>query len=245
MRRLLIIISMLYLGALGAEAQHYDRGYEVLPSSPFVTKGTWSVGGTARYSQHLNDSYNFLVINDINSVGYNISLNPKVMYAIKDNMSVGLKFSYDRSMFDLGSADLDVSSVQMSAEDCYQIQHKYSAFGVFRSFIPFGDSKRVAMFADLHLGGSFKQGKAFNAGGDYVTGTYNQAYVLQLGVDPGFIAFLTDRLAVEMNVGVFGVNYTWQNQIHNQVEHGNSESASAGFMVNLLSLGVGISYYFL
>jgi hypothetical protein len=101
------------------------------------------------------------------------------------------------------------------------------------------------MFADLRLGGSFKQGKAFNAGGEHVLGTYNQAYSLQLGVDPGIMAFLTDRLAVEMNVGVFGLSYNWENQIHNQVENGSSDSTSAGFMVNLLSLGVGISYYFL
>ncbi len=236
---------MLFLGAVSAEAQHYDRGYEAVPSSPFITKGTWSVGGTAKYSQHINDNYNLLVISDINSTGFNLSANPKVMYAIKDNMAVGLEFSYGRSMLDLASADLGVATLEMSAADCYQIQHKYSAYGVFRAYIPFGNSKRVAMFADLHLGGSFKQGKAFNAGGEYVTGTYNEAYTIQLGVDPGFIAFLTDRLAVELNVGVFGVNYSWQNQIHNQVEHGNSQSASAGFMVNLLALGVGVSYYFL
>lgn len=236
---------MLFLGAVSAEAQHYDRGYEAVPSSPFITKGTWSVGGTAKYSQHINDNYNLLVISDINSTGFNLSANPKVMYAIKDNMAVGLEFSYGRSMLDLASADLGVASIEMSAADCYQIQHKYSAYGVLRAYIPFGNSKRVAMFADLHLGGSFKQGKAFNAGGEYVTGTYNEAYTIRLGVDPGFIAFLTDRLAVELNVGVFGVNYSWQNQIHNQVEHGNSQSASAGFMVNLLALGVGVSYYFL
>ena len=236
---------MLFLGALSAEAQHYDRGYEAVPSSPFITKGTWSVGGTAKYSQHINDNYNLLVISDINSTGFNLSANPKVMYAIKDNMAVGLEFSYGRSMLDLASADLGVATLEMSAADCYQIQHKYSAYGVLRAYIPFGNSKRVAMFADLHLGGSFKQGKAFNAGGEYVTGTYNEAYTIRLGVDPGFIAFLTDRLAVELNVGVFGVNYSWQNQIHNQVEHGNSQSASAGFMVNLLALGVGVSYYFL
>lgn len=236
---------MLLLGALSAGAQQYDRGYETVPSAPFITKGTWSVGGTAKYTQHVNDGYNLLVISDINSTGYNISVKPKVMYAFRDNMAAGLKFSYGRSMFDLANADLDIASIQMNASDCYQIQHKYSAFGVFRSYIPFGNSKRVAMFADLHLGGSFKQGKAFNAGGDYVAGTYNQAYSLQLGVDPGLIAFLADRLAVEMNIGVFGVNYTWENQIHNQVENGSSESASAGFMINLLSVGVGISYYFL
>ena len=236
---------MLILGALCAEAQHYDRGYEAVPSSPFLKKGAWMLGGTARYTQHINDDFNLLVISGINSTGYMVSANPKLMYMFKDNMGVGLRFSYDRSMLDLASADLGIASIEMNAADCYQIQHKYSAYGVFRAFIPFGNSKRVAMFADLRLGGSFKQGKAFNAGGEHVLGTYNQAYSLQLGVDPGIMAFLTDRLAVEMNVGVFGLNYNWENQIHNQVENGSSDSTSAGFMVNLLSLGVGISYYFL
>ena len=101
------------------------------------------------------------------------------------------------------------------------------------------------MFADVLLGGSFKQGKAFNASGLYADGTYTQAYALELAVDPGIIAFLTDRLAIELNIGVFGVSYSWMNQIHNQVDNGYSDSASAGFMVNLLSLGVGLSYYFL
>ena len=245
MRRLFIILSLLTVGALSVQAQQYDRGYEDVPSSPFIAKGKWSVGGTAKYSQHINDGYNMFVISNIDSQGFNISLNPKVMYTLRDNMAVGLKFGYDRSMLDLASADLGVASIEMNASDCYQIQHEYSAYGVLRSYIPFGNSKRVAMFADLHLGGSFKQGKAFNAGGDYVAGTYTEAYTIRLGVDPGFIAFLTDRLAVEVNVGVFGVNYSWQEQIRNQVEHTNAQSTSAGFMINLLSLGVGISYYIL
>lgn len=245
MRRYIIIFALLVLGALGAEAQHYDRGYEAVPSSPFLKKGTWMAGGSVRYSQHINDDYNFLVISDINSKGYNISVNPKMLYMFRDNMGVGLRFSYDRSMLDLGSAELSVSDISMSASDCYQIQHKYTAHAVYRAYIPLGNSKRVAMFADLLLGGSFKQGKAFNAGGDFVSGTYNQAYALELVVDPGIIAFLTDRLALELNVGIFGVNYSWTNQIRNQVLNGHSDSTSAGFMINLLSLGVGMSYYFL
>ena len=90
-----------------------------------------------------------------------------------------------------------------------------------------------------------KQAIAYNAGGDYVVGTFNESYSLKLGVDPGLVAFLTDRFALQMNVGVFGVQYSWTNQIHNQVDNGNSDSTSAGFMVNLLSIGVGLSYYFL
>lgn len=245
MRKISIIFLMLFLGAIGAEAQHYDRGYEKVPSSPFVKKGTWLLGGTARYSQHINNDYNLLVISDINSEGHNISVNPKMMYVFKDNMGIGLRFSYDRSMLDLSSADLSVSEISMSAKDCYQIQHKYSAHAVYRSYIPLGNSKRVAMFADLLFGGSYKQGKAYNAGGEYVVGTYGEKYALEIAVEPGLVAFLSERLAVELNVGIFGVNYSWSDQLRNQVIGGHSNSTSAGFMVNLLSLGVGLSYYFL
>ena len=236
---------MLFLGAVCAEAQHYDRGYETVLSSPFIKKGTWMAGGTLRYSQHINDDYNFLVINDINSKGFNVSVNPKLMYMFKDNMGVGLRFSYDRSMLDLASADLSISQISMSAKDCYQINHKFSAYAVYRAYIPLGNSKRVAMFADLLFGGSYKQGKAFNAGGDYVLGTYGQNYSLDLAVEPGLVAFLSERLAVELNVGIFGLSYSWADQLRNQVIGGHSDSTSAGFMVNLLSLGVGMSYYFL
>lgn len=236
---------MLILGALSAGAQHYDRGYETIPSSPFVEKGTWMLGGTARYTQHVNTDYNLLVINDINSSGYNVSASPKLLYMFKDNMGAGIRFSYGRSMLDLESADLSVAQITMSARDCYQIQHKFNAYAVYRAYIPFGNSKRVAMFADLLFGGSYKQGKTFNAGGDYVVGTYSQNYSLELAVEPGLVAFLTDRLAVELNVGIFGINYSWTNQLRNQVTAGHSDSTSAGFMVNLLSLGVGLSYYFL
>ena len=59
------------------------------------------------------------------------------------------------------------------------------------------------------------------------------------------MAFLSERLAVELNVGIFGLSYSWADQLRNQVIGGHSDSTSAGFMVNLLSLGVGMSYYFL
>ena len=245
MRRYIVLLYMLFLGTFSAGAQHYDRGYEAIPSSPFVKKGTWVAGGTARYSQHVNTDYNFLVINDINTKGYSISVNPKLLYMLKDNMGVGLRFSYDRSMLDLASADLSVSEITMGAKDCYQIQHKYSGHFVYRAYIPLAGSKRVAMFADLLLGGSFKQGKAFNAGTEYVIGSYTKSYALELAVDPGIVAFLSDRLAVELNVGIFGVSYRWTDQIRNQVSSGNSDFTAAGFMLNLLSLGVGMSYYFL
>ena len=203
------------------------------------------IGGSAKYSQHINNDFNLLVINDINSNGFNVSVNPKALYLFRDNMGVGLRFSYDRSMLDLASANLSIADIEMGAKDCYQINHKYSAHALCRAYIPFGNIKRFSLFADVLLGGSFKQGKAFNAGKEYVVGTYQQSASLELAVNPGIMAFLTDKLALEFNVGLFGVSYGWKKQISNQVMTGSTDLTSAGFMVNILSLGVGLSYYFL
>lgn len=245
MHRHLILFLVMFLGAFSAGARDFDRGYETIPSSPFVVKGTWMVGGTVNYSQHINDGHSILLVKDVNSTGYNISVNPKLLYMVRDNMGVGVKFSYDRGMLDLANASLSVAGIEMGASDCYQINHKFSLYGLCRAYVPFTSIKRFSIFADVILGGSFKQGKAFNAGGTYVLGTYEQATTLELAVNPGIMVFLTNNLSVECNVGLFGVSYGWRNQITNQVASGDSDFTSAGFMVNLLSIGVGLSYYFL
>ena len=245
MHRILTIITILFLGSLSAGAQNYDLGYETIPSSPFVSKGTWVVGGSMSYSQHINDGHSILVVDNINSRGYNVSVNPRALYMMKDNMGVGLKLSYDRNMMDLASADLSIAGVEMNAADCYQIAHEFSAYALCRAYIPFSNIRRFSLFADVMLGGSYKQGKAFNAGLEYISGTYETATNLKLVVNPGIMAFLTNHLAVECNMGLFGLSYGWKNQIGNQVEVGSTDLASAGFMVNLLSVEIGLSYYFL
>lgn len=244
-RYIVILIALLALGSINAGAQHYDRGYDVTAPNVFVPKGTWVAGGTVKYTQHNNVKSSILVINDINSKGYSVSANPELLYVFKDNMGAGIKFSYDRGMLDIASADLSVSEITMSIRDCYKIHHKFSAYAFYRAYIPFSATKRIALYADLLFGGSYKQGKVYNAGGASVVGSYEENYSIELAVNPGIVAFLTDRLAIEMNVGLFGASYNWSEQIHNQASRGEFDSTSAGFMVNLLSIGVGMSYYFL
>ena len=74
-------------------------------------------------------------------------------------------------------------------------------------------------------------------------GTYEKGYTLSLGVSPGLIAFATNDVAIEVNVGVMGINYTDVEQVHNQVETGHRRNSSMNFKVNLLSIGLGVSFY--
>ena len=91
MRKLILIFALFFIANSVLRAEKFDRGYESIPTTRFVTKGSWLVGGTVRYSQHSNENYNLLVISDINSEGYNVAVNAKGLYAFKDNMAAGLR----------------------------------------------------------------------------------------------------------------------------------------------------------
>ena len=134
MRRFIVILTLLSLGALCAEAQHYDRGYELNPSSPFVSKGTWVAGGTARYTQHVNENFNLLLIDGINSEGFNLSVNPKLFYMFKDNaeapsvdFDVVAKVIIDGTAFDVTwRASIEEVKVIESKRESFWTVYKFS-----------------------------------------------------------------------------------------------------------------------
>ena len=57
------------------------------------------------------------------------------------------------------------------------------------------------------------------------------------------MAFASNVMAVEVNVGMMGINYSHTKQIHNQVATGKSNASFMNFSVNLLSIGLGVSFY--
>jgi hypothetical protein len=91
----------------------------------------------------------------------------------------------------------------------------------------------------LGAGGS----QSIFAAGEPISGTYEKGYNISLGVSPGLMAFATNDVAIEVNVGVMGINFNEVEQIHNQVSSGNRRSSGMSFRVNLLSIGVGVSFY--
>lgn len=225
-------------------AQHrLNRGLVQLDNN-FVPKGQWIAGATLSFSTHSNDNYALTIVDGINSKGYNVTVSPIVAYAIKDNMALGGRFEYGRSLFQLDSATLsfgDDGGIELVAVDYYALQHSYTAMAIYRQYIPLGDSKRFALFAEtrLEVGGS--QSKF--AYDQPVTGTFSRGLNLGLGVVPGVVAFATNYVAFEVTVGMMGIGYSHTKQVHNQVTFGESSSSSMSFKLNLLSIGLGFAFY--
>lgn len=243
MRKLIFISIMLFvLGASRVQAQRYDRGFD-LNSTTFTKKGTWMFGGQVAYSTHKNDSYNFLIIEDINSTGYRFTVSPMFCYMIRDNMGLGMRFGYGRNLLSVDSAGLSFDEININVKDYFSINHDFSAMAIYRNYIPLGSSKRFALFNEMQLAYSTGQAKLIDGHGTSVVGTYEKSNSLSLGINPGMIAFINDHVAVELNVGMLGLQYNSVDQIHNQVNTGGRETTQINFKVNILSIGFGLAYY--
>lgn len=254
MRRFLILLLVSILSVVDVVAQDVaslereqrrsERGL-VDMNNVLVPKGQWVFGGTASYSTHDNSSYKLLILEDVSSMGYTVKVSPLVAYAVADNMAVGGRFNYNRTFLKIDSASLsfgdEETGTHISTDFYYALQHSYSVGAVWRYYIPLGRNKRFALFNEvqLSLGGS----QAKFATDSPVRGTFSKSLDVGLGVNPGIIAFASNVMAVEVSVGMMGINYSHTKQVHNQVATGKSNMSFMNFSVNLLSIGLGVSFY--
>ena len=211
----------------------------------FIPKGQWIMGAAASFSMHDNNNYTFAIIEDIRSEGYNMRISPMAAYAISNNMAIGIRGVYSRTNQTIDNADLKFGDEETGTEifvNAFKaVTHTYTVSAIWRQYIPIGRSRRFAIFNEISLGAGGTQ--SIFAADQPVRGTYERGYTLSLGVSPGLIAFATNDVAIEVNVGVMGINYTDVDQVHNQVEVGSRRTSNMNFKVNLLSIGVGVSFY--
>jgi hypothetical protein len=165
-------------------------------------------------------------------------------YMIADNMGLGGRFSYGRSLMKINSADINLNDdMNFAIGDLYSLSHSYSGMIVLRNYISIGDNMRFGLFNETQLVVGGSQSKLASGTGESLSGTYETGFTLGLNIAPGITAFLNDFIAVEVNVGILGVQYTSTHQITDQIYEGNTHTTSANFQINLFSLGLGLAFY--
>lgn len=235
-----------YVQELTPNEARKQRGF--FSDSCFVPKGQWIFGGTAAYSAHRNSGYQFTLINDIDSEGYTVKVSPMIAYAPWRNMAVGIRFSYGRSLFSLDNASLSVSDVDINIDMYHQLKHSYTGSLFWRPYIPLGSSNRFAFFAEVQLNFTGGQSKLVARTGevdgfqDY-RGTYARNFGAEVALQPGIVAFISNNAAVELSIGVFGFGFDRTQKVKNQIEEAEVRTLDTSFKINLLSVGIGMSFY--
>ncbi len=257
----IIIISILSLAVVDGWAgsrkdrepvEPFDRGIGT-SSTVFVPKGTIFTGVNFSYNtvdlgQAADDAgYSMLfdLLDGLNGSMYTFGLAPQFSYFVADNLSVGWRFDYDRSSLDLGNASLSIGDdLGFSIADYHMLQHMFSGSLTMRYYMSIADSKRFAIFAEARATGAYGQSKSWKDEGENKYGTYQNITKGALTFVPGISIFAQDNVAVEVAIGILGINYRRTEQVRNQVEHSVMQTSGANFKINPLSIEIGTSFYF-
>lgn len=262
MNRFIVVVSALFLASVSASAsisgeygesaqEKFDRGIGI-STTTFIPKG--SVGAGVAFSYN-----NYLVGNGANDSGFSALMSliggvhgelltfgvaPWASYFVMDNLSVGVRFDYDRTSLGLGNASISLGDLaNFSISDFHFLKQSYTGAITGRYFVPIANSKRFAMFAELRAIGGYAQSENYKVDGEDKFGTYQDIYKFELGLVPGISVFVTDEVSVELSIGLMGFNYNKTVQTTNQVEQSVMESSGANFKINPLALGLGLSFY--
>lgn len=236
------VIAMAVGGGGSAVAQeHFKRDLEQVS---FIPKGQWIAGVSVNYSQSNQDNYQFLIFEGVSGNAYSFKVSPTALYCFKDDLAAGGRFSFQHTRIKLDEGSLKLSSdMHFDADHLYSVQSNYYATALFRNYISLGASKRFGFFNEvqLQLGGG--RSKLSNGAGDTLTGTFERNFSLDIGLTPGFIMFLSNYSAIEVNVGVLGFGYTHTHAVTDQIYVSNRDSKHANFKINLFSVSFGVAFY--
>lgn len=223
------------------EIETFDREIE---KTVFVPKGQWVTGFSVSYSQSNQNKYQFFVLQGISGDTYNFRITPMLCYMVKDDLGLGVKFSYTRALTKLENADVVLDSeTSYTADHVYSLSHNYYGTFFMRNYFALGNSKRFGFFNEvqLQLGGG--QSKITRGVGPDLTGAYERNFSFDIGIMPGMSVFLSNYSALEVNVGVLGFSYTDTKTITDRIYVAHRKSQSANFRINLFSITFGVTFY--
>lgn len=235
------LAALLMSAPLSYGQKEFERNLE---SVRFVPKGQWISGVSVGYNQTDMKNYQFFIVENMSGDTYSFKVSPMLLYSFANDLAAGGRFGYSRSLTRLNNADFVLDSeTNYNVDNLYRISHTFQSSALFRNYFSLGSSTRFGMFNEVQLQYGYGQAKVCDGKGDDVTGTYEVSNSISLGLTPGFIVFLNNYSALEVNVGVLGLNYMHTKATTNQIYTASRSTSSANFRINLFSIMFGVAFY--
>lgn len=235
--------SMVLVGQVKEESKTLTP-YELLSSyyqndfSPFEKK-TWylgaafSLGSTKKtYSKGLLQE-----VIDGKSIDYSVAL--KGGYYSGDYNMIGLNLEYIEKKF-TGTTFQDPDTIQSNS-----ITRGYTITPNLRTSLPLNATERLSFF--IMLGLEFGMGTTLDQDEKYVdqyTRKYSTSYSMGAGVSPGITFFAMENFAFEIQLNIFGYQIQITDTESEGQEPGRVVDQNLSFKIDLLTLELGLAYYF-
>lgn len=169
--------------------------------------------------------------------GFNIIL--KGGYFTGDYGMIGINFAYAEDKFE---------GILLKSPDTIQsksITRSYSFTPYVRSSVPLTENERLSFFTEVGLLLGVSNGLTRNTKNlDDIEKIYDDNFNLRLGISPGITFFAMENFAFEVQLDVLGYELNVKNREVNGVEQSKEVRHNVDFNIDILSLQLGLAYYF-
>mgnify|MGYP001826831692 CR=1 FL=1 len=234
-----MILLFFYLAVFSGWAQETEEE-ESPPAGESSTLQSYVFASTTfsvKHSESENVTRIFQKLDDSYRLDWAITL--RSGYFIKDNFAVGGYFRYADMM-----NRIEYTNEQGPVLD-ETVERSYSIAPFMRNYLRLGKGT-FYLFNETNLEFTYGTGvQQVNAVEDVKRNT-SDFYALKLGIQPGITAFITDVVSVEIGTSVLGLSSEYTRTTSNGVEddEGYTWSNEVSFEIDLLSLFLGITFYF-
>jgi hypothetical protein len=243
--------------------ERFDRGLAFDTRTPSMPKGMWVAGISGGYSQHDNNDYGVAILDALNSRGSTTTVSPMVHYVFANNQSIGVRFQYRHSLFDMADATFhltpELSSMLFGDSGLKYRNESDNFMGLifYRYYVGLGASRRFLFFNEIQAGvggGSGREDSGMTEAGNFKRTTHQKSLNVRVGFSPGATVFVTNAMAVELQIGLLGYEYqrlaqksstaaTTPEEIGLKPLDGSRTTHNASARFDLLSMNFGATFY--
>jgi opacity protein-like surface antigen len=207
--------------------------------NPF-DKGNWYLGFafSLQNQQLTNKARLFEKVLDGNSLNYNLAF--RGGYFLADYLSVGGSFVYSRDKF-TGLVIQDSDTLQRN-----NIRSAGTAIAFLRTSFPLTKNKRLSFFNEIGLGlGGGNAVIRDIKNQDEIQKSYSDEFIFTAGISPGITFFAIENFAFEIQLSnLIGYTLNSTKTTTNDTEEAQVVTHNVNFNINLLSLNLGLAYFF-
>ena len=220
----------------------FDRG---LSSYLFIPRGQWSFGLTASYGEFSTDNLEmFNLLSDVDVRGNIFSIKPYMMYFLRNNLSVGMRFGYTSAKGNINSFKVDIDEdMNFSLHDIMYRSESYTAALTLRQYIGIARRGRFGVFNDVELALSTGNSDFSRPYAGELRNTHTSYTEVALNFSPGVCVFIMKNVSFNLSFGVFGLSLKNEKQKENGEEIGNRMISGANFRFNVFNLNFGIALH--
>lgn len=228
MKNLILSVFLLFCSIFLYAQEKTETEFQLPKKSGFITPSF-----NLKQSSGTNNQVLGVQIDEEYKLDYSVHFNWG--YFFKKDFSIGLQVSYNNKRQDITFYPSGVYTVSNS------YANMVSLIPNIRNY--FGQG-RFKGFAQTNLGFSFGKGltRTYTEQNDNKVDT--RLYEVTLAVQPGIAVFVADFVTLELSINILGLTSRYEKSTLNNTSESIRKSNNVDFDINILSMNIGIGFYF-